>query len=67
MTPDMVSLLLISIPVGFVGSLTGLGGASILIPILVLLGFPIKEAIASGLVSVIATSSGSASAKRFLL
>ena len=58
----MVSLLLISIPVGFVGSLTGLGGASILIPILVLFGLPIKEAIASGLVSVIATSSGSASA-----
>jgi uncharacterized protein len=58
----MVSLLLISIPVGFVGSLTGLGGASILVPILVFFGFPIKEAIASGLVSVIATSSGSASA-----
>jgi len=58
----MVSLLLISIPVGFVGSLTGLGGASILIPILVFFGLPIKEAIASGLVSVIATSSGSASA-----
>ncbi len=62
MTPDMVSLLLISIPVGFVGSLTGLGGASILVPILVFFGLPIKEAIASGLVSVIATSSGSASA-----
>lgn len=58
----MISLLLISIPVGFVGSLTGLGGASILIPILVFFGLPIKEAIASGLVSVIATSSGSASA-----
>ena len=62
MTLDMVSLLLISIPVGFVGSLTGLGGASILIPILVFFGLPIKEAIASALVSVIATSSGSASA-----
>jgi len=61
-TLDMVSLLLISIPVGFVGSLTGLGGASILIPILVFFGLPIKEAIASALVSVIATSSGSASA-----
>ncbi len=58
----MVSLVLISIPVGFVGSLTGLGGASILVPVLVFLGFPIKEAIASALVSVIATSSGSASA-----
>ena len=39
----MVSLLLISIPVGFVGSLTGLGGASILIPILVFFGLPIKR------------------------
>ena len=58
----MISLLLISLPVGFLGSLTGLGGASILVPILVLLGLPIKEAIASALVSVIATSSGSASA-----
>ena len=53
---------LISVPVGLVGRLTGLGGASILIPILVFFGLPIKEAIASGLVSVIATSSGSASA-----
>src|SRR5208337_3172069 len=58
----MFSLLLISIPVGFVGSLTGLGGASILIPLMVLFGIPVKEAIASGMVSVIATSSGSASA-----
>jgi len=58
----MISLLLVSLPVGFVGSLTGLGGASILVPILVFLGLPIKEAIASALVSVIATSSGSASA-----
>jgi uncharacterized membrane protein YfcA len=58
----MFSLLLISIPVGFVGSLTGLGGASILIPIMVFFGIPVKEAIASAMVSVIATSSGSASA-----
>ncbi len=62
MALDMVSLLLISLPVGFIGSLTGLGGASILVPILVVFGMPIKEAIASALVSVIATSSGSASA-----
>jgi hypothetical protein len=58
----MFSLLLISIPVGLIGSLTGLGGASILIPLMVLFGIPVKEAIASGMVSVIATSSGSASA-----
>ena len=58
----MVTLLMISIPVGLVGSLTGLGGASILVPILVFFGVPIKEAIASAMVSVVATSSGSASA-----
>ena len=58
---NMVSLLMISIPVGFLGSLTGLGGASILIPLLVLLGIPVKEAIACGMVTIIATSSGSAS------
>jgi uncharacterized membrane protein YfcA len=58
---NMISLLLISIPVGFLGSLTGLGGASILVPLLVMLGIPVKEAIASGMVTIIATSSGSAS------
>jgi len=57
----MVSLLLGSIPVGFLGALTGLGGASILIPILVSMGIPVKEAIACGMASIIATSSGSAS------
>ncbi len=56
----MVTLLLISIAVGLLGSLTGLGGASILTPILVLLGIPIKEAVACGMVAIIATSSGSA-------
>ncbi len=58
---NMVSLLILSIPIGFLGALTGLGGASILIPILVSFGIPVKEAIASSMVSVIATSSGSAS------
>ena len=58
---SMVSLLFLSIPVGFLGALTGLGGASILIPILVFLGVPVKEAIACGMASIIATSSGSAS------
>ena len=57
---NIVSLSLISVLIGFLGSLTGLGGASILIPILVLLGVPVKEAIAAGMVSIIATSSGSA-------
>ncbi|MGA2385430.1 MAG: sulfite exporter TauE/SafE family protein [Candidatus Bathyarchaeia archaeon] len=57
----MVTLLLISVAVGLVGSLTGLGGASILTPILVFAGFPVKEAVACGMVAIIATSSGSAS------
>ena len=57
----MVTLLLISVVVGLLGSLTGLGGASILTPILVLLGIPVKEAVACGMVAIIATSSGSAS------
>ncbi len=58
---DMPSLFLVSIPVGFLGSLTGLGGASILIPLMVFFGIPVKEAIASAMISVVATSSGSAS------
>jgi len=58
---DMLSLMLMSVPVGFIGSLTGLGGASILIPLLVFFGIPVKEAIACGMVTIIATSSGSAS------
>ena len=58
---DMITLLLMSIAVGLLGSLTGLGGASILTPILVFLGFPVKEAVACGMVAIIATSSGSAS------
>ncbi len=58
---DMITLLLMSIAVGLLGSLTGLGGASILTPILVLLGIPVKEAVACGMVAIIATSSGSAS------
>lgn len=57
---NVASLISISALVGFLGSLTGLGGASILIPILVLSGVPIKVAIACSMVSIIATSSGSA-------
>ena len=58
---NMISLILMALPVGFLGALTGLGGASILVPILVFLGIPVKEAIASCMVTIIATSSGSAS------
>ena len=48
---DIVTLLRISIIVGFLGALTGLGGASILIPILVFFGIPVKEAIALAMVA----------------
>ena len=55
-------LLLISIAAGLVGSMSGMGGGVVLIPALTLLGMDIKHAIAVSIVSVIATSSGSASA-----
>ncbi len=59
---NMVSLGIFSVFIGFLGALTGLGGASILIPLLILFGIPVKVAIASSMISIIATSAGSASA-----
>ncbi len=56
------ALLGVSIVAGFVGALGGLGGGIVLIPALTLLGVDIKHAIAISIVSVIATSSGAASA-----
>jgi uncharacterized protein len=56
-----VEVLLIAIIAGLVGSLTGIGGAGILIPVLVFFDIPIKYAIAASMVAIIATSSGSAS------
>jgi uncharacterized membrane protein YfcA len=53
---------LISVAAGFVGAMSGMGGGIILIPALTLLGMDIKHSIAVSIVSVIATSSGSASA-----
>ena len=53
---------LISIAAGFVGAMSGMGGGIILIPSLTLLGMDIKHSIAVIIISVIATSSGSASA-----
>ncbi len=53
---------LISIAAGFVGAMSGMGGGIILIPALTFLGMDIKHSIAVSIVSVIATSSGSASA-----
>ncbi len=59
---DVLTLILISIPSGILGAIAGLGGGVILIPLLVTMGVPIKYAIASSIVAVIATSSGSAAA-----
>ena len=52
----------VSILAGFVGAMAGMGGGVVLIPALTLLGLDIKHAIAVSILSVIATSSGSASA-----
>lgn len=58
----LFSLLLIAIGAGMLGSLLGLGGGLIIVPALVLLfGVDVHLAIASSLISVIATSAGSAS------
>lgn len=56
----MLVVLLVSLFTGLLGALTGLGGGSIMIPILVALGVPVKYAIAASMVAIIATSSGSA-------
>ncbi len=52
-----------AVAAGFIGSLTGLGGGVVLVPLLTLgLGVDIKYAIGTALVAVIATSSGAAAA-----
>ncbi len=56
----MLAVPLISILAGFLGALTGLGGGSIMIPVLVAFNVPVKYAIAASMVTIIATSSGSA-------
>jgi uncharacterized membrane protein YfcA len=47
---------------GLLGSLTGLGGGVVIVPLLVLCGVDIHYAMGASLVSVIATSSGAAAA-----
>lgn len=54
---------LVSVAAGAIGAMTGQGGGILLVPFLTLvMGVPVKTAIAASTVSVIATSSGSASA-----
>jgi uncharacterized protein len=60
MSPQL--LFLIAIAAGFIGAMSGMGGGVVLVPALTLMGVDIKHAIAISIVSVIATSSGSASA-----
>ncbi len=55
-------LFLVSLVAGFIGAMSGMGGGVVLIPALTFFGMDIKHAIAISIVSVIATSSGSASA-----
>ena len=59
---NMITLFAISLVAGLVGALSGMGGGIVLVPALTMSGIPIKVAIAASIVSVIATSSGSASA-----
>ena len=52
-----------SLAAGFLGSLTGLGGGVVIVPLLALaFGVDIRYAVGASLVSVIATSSGAAAA-----
>ena len=61
--PLTPSLFAASILAGLLGSLTGLGGGVVIIPVLVLLfGIDMRYAIGASLIAVIATSSGSAAA-----
>jgi uncharacterized membrane protein YfcA len=58
-----IILLAAALLAGFLGSLTGLGGGVVIVPFLTLVfGVDIRYAIGASLVSVIATSSGAASA-----
>jgi len=65
MNVDVFSALVFagSVAAGFLGSLTGLGGGVVIVPLLTLVfGVDLRYAIGASLVSVIATSSGAAAA-----
>ena len=59
----VLTLLALSVVAGFIGSLVGLGGGIVIVPMLSLLyGIDIRYAIGASIISVIATSSGAAAA-----
>ncbi|MFI5422126.1 MAG: sulfite exporter TauE/SafE family protein [Nitrososphaerales archaeon] len=59
----LLTILLISCGAGFLGSLIGIGGGVIIVPVLTIVyGIPLQYALGASIISVIATSSGSASA-----
>lgn len=61
--PVILFIFLGSIAAGLLGSLVGLGGGVLIVPLLTLaFGFPIYFAIGASIISVIATSSGAAAA-----
>jgi uncharacterized membrane protein YfcA len=62
LTPGFeLTILLGAVVAGMVGSLLGLGGGVLIIPMLTALGVDIRHAIAASIVAVIATSCGAAS------
>jgi uncharacterized membrane protein YfcA len=63
MTPVILLLFIASIGAGLIGSLAGLGGGVLIVPLLTIaFGLDIRLAIGASIVSVIATSSGAAAA-----
>ncbi|MCL4329240.1 MAG: sulfite exporter TauE/SafE family protein [Candidatus Thermoplasmatota archaeon] len=60
---EFLQIIFAGILAGFLGAITGLGGGTVLVPVLTLFfGVPIIFAVGASLISTIATSAGSASA-----